>query len=62
MDTSFKQALWFGGVKKDMPIRIYVHGEYKGRDGQDWLSANKGDQPSPYTFGVKRKDIMWIES
>lgn len=61
MANQFKKALWFGGVKKHMPMRIYIHGEYKGKDGQDWLSANKGDQPSRYTFGVKHKDIMWIE-
>jgi len=60
MDTNI--ALWFGGIKKHMPMRIYVHGEYKDNIGQKWLSANKGDTPSRYTFGVKRKDIVWLKS
>lgn len=62
MTKSNNIALWFGGVKKDMPMRIYVHGEYTGKDGGDWLKANKGETPSAYTFGVKQQDIFWIEA
>ena len=60
-NCSFKNALWFGGVKKYMPMHIYVHGEYKDSAGRDRLLVNKGDTPSTYRFGVKREDIVWIE-
>lgn len=60
-ECSFKNALWFGGVKKHMPMRVFVHGEYKDRAGRDRLLVNKGDMPSNYHFGVKREDIVWIK-
>jgi hypothetical protein len=60
-NCSFKNALWFGGVKEHMPMRVYIHGEYRDRNNADWLRANKGDTPGQYTFGVKREDIVWIE-
>lgn len=59
MDNTFTYAFWFGGVKKHMPMKIYVHGEYKDKNGFKWLLANKGDEPTRYTFGVKLKDIVW---
>ena len=59
MQNDYKYAFWFGGIKKHMPIKIYIHGEYRDKNGFKWLSANKGDKPSIHTFGVKRKDIIW---
>ena len=38
---------------------FYIHGEYRDKNGFKWLSANKGDEPSIHTFGVKLKDIVW---
>ena len=61
MENTFNHAFWFGGVKKYMPMKIYIHGEYTDKAGQKWLRANKGDKPSPYVFGVKKKDILWRE-
>ena len=61
-NCSFKNALWIGRCKLgDAPMRIYVHGEYKNRAGDERLLVNKGDTPSRYHFGVKREHIVWIE-
>ena len=59
MQTLYKKAFWFGGEVKT-GLRVYIHGEYKDRAGGEWLRANKGEEPSPYTFGVKRQDLIWI--
>ena len=61
MKHDYKNAFWFGGIKKHMPIKIYIHGEYKDKNGFKWLQANKGNKPSIHTFGVKQKDIVWIK-
>lgn len=58
-DHNFNYAFWLGGVKKYMPMKIYIHGEYRDKNGFKWLQANKGDEPSIHTFGVKQKDIVW---
>ena len=58
---SYKHALWFGGVQKHMPMRVYVHGEYKDNLNRDRLSVNKGDAPTIYTFSVNPKHIVWLE-
>ncbi len=60
-NCNFRHALWFGGVKKYMPMRVYVHGEYTDKVNRKRLLVNKGDAPSRYHFGVKRKDIVWLE-
>ena len=60
VENTFTHALWFGGVEKHMPMRIYVYGEYKDKTDQKWLMANKGDKPTRYTFGVQEKDILWL--
>ena len=62
MDHNFTHALWLGGVEKYMPMRIYVHGEYKDKTSQKWFMANKGDKPTRYTFGVQEKDILWLHN
>ena len=61
MKHNYQHAFWLGGVTKDKPIKIYVHGEYKDKNGFRWLQANKGNDPSVYTFGVKEKDIVWLK-
>tara|TARA_R100001440_G_scaffold21278_1_gene35168 strand:+ start:512 stop:697 length:186 start_codon:yes stop_codon:yes gene_type:complete len=58
MQNDYKYAFWLGGPT-GKPIKIYIHGEYRDKNGFKWLSANKGDDPSIHTFGVKLKDIVW---
>jgi hypothetical protein len=58
---SFRHALWVGAKEPFGPMRVYVHGEYKDRTGKAWLSVSKGDKPTIYSFGVKPKDIVWLE-
>ena len=60
MKHNYQHAFWIGGPT-GKPIKIYVHGEYKDKNGVRLLQANKGNDPSIYTFGVKEKDIVWLK-
>ena len=62
----YKNAIWFGSPHpefKEKGIKVYVHGEYKRRGtSEQWIKVNIGDAPTRYTFGVKKKDIVWLEA
>ena len=62
----YKNAIWFGSPDEKYRkegMKVYVYGEYKRRgSSEQWLKVCKGDKPRPYTFGVKKKHIVWLEA